>query len=86
MKCHTAREDRGRILFAFVSTCVVGKNQNIPNGSSMDDDAITLGGIGVLGSLFYICGPNSWHQFKIKHVLYNYIIVMIHQSELWFEL
>ena len=41
------REERGRILLAFVSACVVGKNQNNPNWSSKADDAITQGGIGV---------------------------------------
>ena len=51
-----ARKDRGRILFAFVSTCVVGKNPNTPNLSSMADDAITRSGIGVPGSPVYICG------------------------------
>ena len=51
-----ACEDRERILFAFVSTCVVGKNPNTPNWSSMADDAITQSGIGVLGSPFYNCG------------------------------
>ena len=31
-------EDRGRIFFAFVSACVVGKNPNTPNWSSLADD------------------------------------------------
>ena len=48
------RKDYGRILFAFVSTCVVGKNSKTLNWSSMTDDAITQSVIGVLGSLFYI--------------------------------
>ena len=56
MKRRMAHEDCGRILFAFVSACVVDKNLNTPNWSSMADDAITRGSIGVLGSLFYICG------------------------------
>ena len=38
------RKDRGHILFAFVSACVVGKNLNIPNWSSVADNAITQGG------------------------------------------
>ena len=56
MKRHTVREDRGHILFAFVSTFVVGKNPNTPNWSSMADNAITWGSIEGLGSCFYICG------------------------------
>ena len=32
------------------------KNLNTPNWSSMADSAITWSGIGVLGSLVYICG------------------------------
>ena len=43
-------------LFAIVSMCVVGKNSNTSKWSSMADSAITRGGIGVLGSPFYICG------------------------------
>ena len=51
-----ACEDRGRIMLVFVSACVVGKNLNTPNWSSMADDAITQSGIGVLGCPpFYIC-------------------------------
>ena len=50
-----------RSLTHFVSTCVVGKNPNTPNWSSMADDTITWGSIGVLGSLFYICGMNIAH-------------------------
>ena len=40
------------ISFKFVSSCMVGKNQNTPTWSSMHmaDDAITWGSIGVLGS------------------------------------
>ena len=53
--CRTARKDCGRILFVFVSMCLVGKNLNIPSWSSMAVDAITWGGIEVLGSLFYFC-------------------------------
>ena len=36
-----ARKDHGRILFAFVSACAVGKIPNTPNLSSMANDAIT---------------------------------------------
>ena len=35
VKCHMVHEDCGRILFAFVSACVVRKKQNTPNWSSM---------------------------------------------------
>ena len=49
-------KDRGRILFVFSSTCVVGKNLNTPIGAPWADNTITWGGIGVLGSPFYICG------------------------------
>ena len=60
MKHHMVREDLGRILFALVSTCVVGKNPNTPNWSSMADDAITQSGIGVLGSFFFhICAIST---------------------------
>ena len=45
--------------FVCVSACVVGKDPNTPNWSSMADDAITRGGIGVLGSLFCICECGS---------------------------
>ena len=38
---HGAQRSCECILFAFVSMCVVGKNLNIPNRSSMADDAIT---------------------------------------------
>ena len=40
------------LFHAFVSTCVVGKNLNTSNGSSMADDAITLSWIGGLESSF----------------------------------
>ena len=33
MKRGTAHKDRGRILFAFVSACVVVKNPNNPTGA-----------------------------------------------------
>ena len=39
-----ACEDCRHILFVFVSTCMVSKNLNTPNWSSMADDAITWGG------------------------------------------
>ena len=55
VKRRTGRKDCGRVLFAFVSGCVVGKTPNTPNWGSMADNAITWGGIGVLGSSFYIC-------------------------------
>ena len=35
--------DRGRKLFVFVFECVVYKDPNAPNESSMADDAITWG-------------------------------------------
>ena len=56
MKRCTACEDRGCILFVLVSVCVVGKNPNTPNWSSMADDAIAQGSIWLLGSPFYTCG------------------------------
>ena len=52
----TVREDRGRICFAFVFACVVGKNPKTPNLSPMADNAITRGGIQCLGSPLYIYG------------------------------
>ena len=42
--------------FAFVSTCVVGKNPDTPNLSPMADEAITRGDIRGLGSSSCICG------------------------------
>ena len=43
--------------FVCVCFCVCGlQNLEYPNWSSIADDAITRGGIGVLGSLFYVCG------------------------------
>ena len=58
-KCHMAHKDCGRILFAFVSKCVVGKEPNTPNWSLMADDAITRCGIGVLGSQILYCGDTK---------------------------
>ena len=37
IKCCTAQEDGGRILFVFVSVCVVGKKLEYPNCSYMAD-------------------------------------------------
>ena len=48
-------EDHGRILLAFISTCVVCKNSYTSNLSFMADSAITQGGIGGLGSPFQFC-------------------------------
>ena len=59
--------------------CVVGKNPNTANWSSMADDVITRGIIG-LGSLFYICGTISnwqWCQCTLKtsgYVFFNALI------------
>ena len=50
VKCRTACKVCGRILFAFVFACVVGKKQKTPNLSPMADKAITQGGIQDLGS------------------------------------
>ena len=62
-----AREDRGCILFAFVSACVVCKNPNTPNLSPMVDDAIILGSIRGLGSPLYIWAPSlSRSQMVVK--------------------
>ena len=47
-----ACKNRVCVLFAFVSACVVSKNLNTPNLSSMADDPITQGGIGGPGSPF----------------------------------
>ena len=51
------------VLFAFVSSCVIVINPNAPNWSSMADNAITRGSIGVLGSPFYICGGTPQDSF-----------------------
>ena len=54
---HDARRSWTHFFFwVCFSICVFGKNPNTANWSSMDDDAITWGGIGVLGSPSYICG------------------------------
>ena len=44
-------EDHGCILFAFVSMCLVSKDPNTPNLSSMAEGAITQGSIAGLGSI-----------------------------------
>ena len=59
VKRSMACEDRGRIGFAFVFACMVGKNQKTPKLSPMADDAITQKGKGGLGSLVYVCGGNA---------------------------
>ena len=50
-----AREDHGLILFVFASACVVGKNPNTPNWSSMADNTITQGGME-----FWISSLDLW--------------------------
>ena len=61
-------KDIGHILFAFVSTCFVSKNLNTPNWSSMaDNNAITRGSWGVLGSPFSICDFNLSSPVKVVH-------------------
>ena len=66
MKCCMACEDCGCILFAFVSACVVSEKPEYPNWSSMADNAITQSRIGVLGSLFYICGFGTKKHFWVS--------------------
>ena len=58
-KTCAAREDREHICFAFACACVVSKNLKTLELSSIADNAITVGGIGCLGSLVYICECNS---------------------------
>ena len=86
-------KDHGPILFAIVSACVVGKNQNIPNWSSMADDAITQGGIEVLGSPFSICGLHMncaiemilqysvrlWQKLAIQLITHSPPVENLHQ-------
>ena len=43
-------------VFAFAFACVVCKNLKTPKLSTMAEDAITWGGIGILVSTLYICG------------------------------
>ena len=59
------------VCIVFVSACVVGKNSNTPTWSSMADNAITWGSIGVLGSPFYtcICGCQSVYYKEMFKVL-----------------
>ena len=53
--CETAREDRGS-MFDCVCFCVRSRHKSeYPNLSPMADNTNTQGGIGVLGSPFYIC-------------------------------
>ena len=59
IKFCTARKDREHICFAVAFTCVVSKNPKTPKFSPMADNAITLGGIGSLVSLLYICDAIS---------------------------
>ena len=49
-----AHKDHGRINFAFVFACLVGKNPNTLKLSPMADDTMTWGSTGGLGSLVYI--------------------------------
>ena len=44
------------ICFAFVFTCVVGKNLKTPNLSPLAEEAIIQGCIQGQGSPLYICG------------------------------
>ena len=62
---HTKIVNTGHDLFVFVSTFVVGKNPITPNWSSMADNAITRGSIGVLGSPFYICGSSTYALLQV---------------------
>ena len=64
-----AREDHGRVCFAFVFACVVGKTPKTPNLSPMADNAITRGGIRGLGSPLDICGQLSISKFFEKFYL-----------------
>ena len=64
------RHGLAKIVDAFclpLFPCVVSKNSNTSNWRSMAEDAITLGGIGVLESPVYICDPHlnvpSWFCF-----------------------
>ena len=60
---------RAKIVGAFCvcwGVCVVGKNLNTSNWSFMADDTITQGGIGVLGSPFYIYGVGARVKSLIK--------------------
>ena len=88
------REDHGRISFAFVSACVVSTKPEYPNWSSMAGDGITLGGIGVLGSLFYSCDlnyiaqrvavmPQHIYVSSIKTFKLSDCIVMSHPFSKW---
>ena len=74
---HEALHSARRSWTHFVCVCVhvCGRQKpNYPNWSSTADDAITRGGTGVLGSLFYICYRYSENihpamfnlQFKLK--------------------
>ena len=78
VKCYTACRNHEHILFAFVSTCVVSKNPNIPNLSSMADDVITRGCVcdvitrGCVRSLFYTCGYVQkvcyWNNNNLQYI------------------
>ena len=64
-------KDRGRILFVFISMCVVGINPTTPNWSSMVVDAIKWGGIGIPQSPFYISvtTPSKiWLYVQFEHM------------------
>ena len=74
IKCRTAREDGGRISFAFLFACVVSRNPKTPNFSPMADDTITLGGrpIQGLGFPLYICSFFSNLKEKILYCTFMY--------------
>ena len=57
------------VLRLHTFACVVGKNPNTPNLSTMADDAITRGSIPGLGSPLYICGL----QWSFSLLMYVYV-------------
>ena len=51
LKHRTVRKDHGRIFFAFIFACVVGKNLNTPNLSN-----ITWGDVPGMVPPLHVCG------------------------------
>ena len=70
---HGLRGSWTHLLSNFSCVCMVNKNLKTPKLSSMADDAITQGGIG-LGFLVHICGlsTSKWGSLReiIKHIYF----------------
>ena len=67
-------------LFVFISACVIAKDPNTPNWSSMADDAITQGGFGI-SSLNLLPLPlpvQEWVRQVLTHFVEQVTLKSIH--------